>query len=189
MIYLKIFLIGLFISTTAIAQNKIITSDIALYRIEEKVTFLSAYKTFRKQLNIFRCFENKVLLLPALELDKANLKTLPSVKKVKSFDEESKKFLKKLILLEKALIHIKKQGRHYDKKFLKYFERSKCLNSPYKTWSKQMKYLVTVELYFQERFKKGPSHIPLTTFDPQTWENVRFYLLSLDKKFKHDVFF
>ncbi|RLA64954.1 MAG: hypothetical protein DRQ88_09675 [Epsilonproteobacteria bacterium] len=186
MLYLKLLLVGAFLSTNVVAKNKIITSDIALYRVQDEVVFLSSYKAFKKGLRIFRCFNKNVLFLPALGLDKESLKTLPSVKQIKTFDDDSKRFIKKVILLKKALIHIKKQKRKYDKRFFTYFEKHKCLNRPYRSWSKTIQNMVTVELYFQERFKKGTK---LKIYDPKVWENVKFYLLSLDKKINHDVFF
>lgn len=182
---LYILLISLFLSTNVFAQSKLISSDIAIYRVQDEVVFLSQLKAFRKNLIKFRCFKDKVLLLPALGLDEKSLKVVPSMKKLKSFDKDSKEFINKVILGNKALIHIKKQKRKYGKKFLKYFEKGNCLKGPYRKWSEQIKNLVTVELYFQERFKKGKSK----SFDSKTWENVKFYLLSLDKKIGHDVFF
>jgi len=190
MFNLRLLLSGLLLfSPITFAKTKVITSDIALYRVADKIKFLSNFRQGRKDLIKFRCFESKLLLLPALGLDKASLKTVPSAKKIRKFDEKSKKFLKKIILMEKALVHIKKQGRKFGKKYLKYFEKHKCLNSPYHTWSKGLQNMVTVELYFQERFKKGASDVPIKTYDPKTWENVKFYLLSLDKKIPHNVFF
>jgi len=190
MFNLRLLLSGLLLfSPITFAKTKVITSDVALYRVGDEITFLSDIRVGRKDLIKFRCFQSKVLLLPALGLDKASLKTVPSINKIRKFDKESKNFLKKIILMKKALVHVEKQGRKFGKKYLKYFEKHKCLNSPFRTWSKTLQQLVTVELYFQERFKKGSSHVPIKSYDPKTWENVKFYLLSLDKKIPHNVFF
>jgi hypothetical protein len=190
LLFRKTFLISLLLfPLLTFANKKVITSDVALFRVGDRIVFLSTYKAFRNELRIFRCFESKGLLLPALGLDKVSLKKLPSYNKIKSLDEDAKEFLKKAILLLKAKLHIEKQGRKYGKKYLKYYEKHRCLNSPYKSWPEGLQLLVTVELYFQERFRKGTSTKPLKNYDAKTWENVKFYLLSLDKKLPHNVFF
>ena len=165
--------------------EKVITSDFALYRVENKIQFFSQFNDFRKSLDIFRCFKSKMLLLPALNLDIANLKKLPSISDIKKLDKNTKFFIKKIILLEKALIHIEKQGRKFDKKSFSYFEDHECVNRPFRNWPKLLQELVTVEIYFQERFIKKKAY----GFHPQTWKNVKLYLLSLDKKIFHYVFF
>lgn len=164
------------------ALSEVNVSDRAIFRIENKVYFISDLNKDNKQLNKLRCMKNNSVLLNALSLssdDYSKILKLPTeLDKLQS----NKELLYRLTRLYKVQSFATNRKVSIDVEKLKEWGIAKCVGESWNKWPDQLKTLIKTELYLRDRFIiKDGKELDVTS--------LKSFLSSIDKKTKHFNFF
>lgn len=158
-----------------------VTKDRALYRVDNHVVFLSEARTQIKELGKFRCLKKGWEGLKLTGLTKSDYPKYPLLPLNKKNLSEHKDFVLKYIRLQKIKNFAKFQLVRIDDNVLRKINKKNCFRDGYKSWSKEVMELVKLELYIKSRY--------LNNDGEKNEENLRSFLLTIDKKFSNILFF
>ncbi len=168
-----------YLFSTAFAE-KILYQDRVLFKVNKKTVFLTDFKIYMKEYELFKCLQENSQVLKVLKLN--DHLTLPKLlfKKKNSLPEIEKKHIQKLIKLIKLQVFSSRYKATLGADFLKALPQKKCQAPPFSDWGQELKSLFQMELYVLERFPQGKGRAP---------KELELFLQSVDKKIEHTSYF
>lgn len=134
---------------------KLVFSEQAVFKVEDKIFLLSDIVKFGKNLNLFRCLHPDALILQTLELDKKNQEIIPDFAVLGEADlMEDGIYLQRVLKLMKLNAFMGKQSVELDKNSLTNFKGDKCgvALGNFESWAKELKELFLLEGFWSDRF-------------------------------------
>lgn len=135
--------------------GKLVFSEQAVFKIEERIFLLSDIVKLGNNLVLFRCLHPDALILQSLDLDKKNQSDVPAFTTLGEADLlEDNLYLQKMIKLIKLNIFVGKQNVELDKSSLNAYKGEKCGVSlgGVESWPKELKELFVLEGFWIDRF-------------------------------------
>lgn len=145
----------LFLCTSVWAKTgKLVFSDQAVFKVEERVYLLSDVYKLGAAFQQFRCLVPDSLLFGNVGLDKANTPELPDFSVAGGVDlQEESLYLSRVLKLIKLEVFIGKQSLDIDKNSLKDIKTDGCgVLGSYDAWPKDLKELFRLEGFWNDRF-------------------------------------
>lgn len=188
---MKILLSGLLLSMIAIQfealaakdVGKVLFKDTAVFRVQEKVYFLTDLKEYQGVVRSIDCIRPRPFLLKVLKLNRKVLPPFP--KNLANFDIQSRALVwRDLLPLMKLWQFLSPEGRRVTKKELKGLGEFRCsvamLNRP----SRAMREFFVLNQYFLDRYGK-------TTLVGKEggMSSARTFVEGINKKLEHHLFF
>ena len=169
----------------------LISRDAAVFRIDEKVVFFSELWQLLSSIQTFSCLKKNSLLLSALNLME---RPLPRWNKDAATEinlTEEYPLLMKIVTLVKVQSFVAAQKMHVADHF-KEWRASGCLagvkDKNQVEWEKELLPLFKAESFLYERFGRTATGDPIAA-ENSTRSSIQLFFITLDKKFKHHVFF
>lgn len=134
---------------------KLVFSEQAVFKIEDKIFLLSDIVKFGKSLSLFRCLNPNALILQTIELDKKNQEIIPDFAVLgEAYLMEDGIYLQRVLKLMKLNVFMGKQSVELDKNSLTNFKSEKCGTTlgSFETWGKELKELFLLEGFWSDRF-------------------------------------
>jgi hypothetical protein len=174
-------------ASLANSSGKLIEKDVAAFRVQNKIVFLSELSPYISHLNTFRCFKEDSILLDALKLDKLSMPKVLQFK-TNSADELANRapIVKKIVSLLKAQLFANKQRVSVEGDFIKSLGVGDCISGAWDNWPNELRSMVQAELFFRDRFKREDSSVLETSKFKASMEE---FLETIEKKIEHDLFF
>lgn len=142
---------ALIVSSNSYCSNK----DIAIFRFEGKVIFVSDLNHNMDSIRTFRCFPFNSLLLKNTGLNKSSQKSLTKFNTVESSFNKRLKFLSKSIKLEKLIFFANKQAITIDKSSINILNSKRCIKENFDKWPTYLQEMTRAEIYLRDRFVLG----------------------------------
>lgn len=152
---MKYFLLSFLLAFSVWAKTgKIVFSEQAVFKVEEKVFLLSDVSKLSADLKNFRCLLGDSFLLESLELDKKHHEAFEDYSSLGVIDlQEEGLYLHKLLKLVKLKTFLGKQSLEIDKNTLKNLKIESCGKlGAYESWPKDFKDLFRLEAFWNDRF-------------------------------------
>ncbi|MBT3585582.1 MAG: hypothetical protein HN509_11810 [Halobacteriovoraceae bacterium] len=165
-------------------KRQLILEDVAVFRIEGQVFFVSDLRQFSDKLKVMRCFKFSSLLLKATALRKTDQKRLPKL----SYDSlsllKNKGFISKILRLIKLQLFIKGQKLKINPNKNNVLRPAGCIKRKYSQWPSDLKALAHAELYFRDRFKNQEGS---KKEDEKMKKSISVFIDTVDKKISHEL--
>ncbi len=194
--------------------GKLIFSDQAVFKVEERVFLLSDVHKLGAAFQQFRCLVPDSLIFNNVGLDKTSTPELPDFSQTGGVDlQEESLYLSRVLKLIKLEVFIGKQSLDIDKNTLKGIKTEGCgVLGPYEAWSKDLKELFRLEGFWNDRFSleamklsdkdieelklknpkvKGPSFTKLLDEEKMKRgrESAQSFMKTVDKQLGHEIFY
>jgi len=145
----------LFFFDVSAKTSKIVFSDQAVFKVEEKVYLLSDIVKFNKSFSIFRCLLPHSMMLQVLDLDLKSLEIIPKYDGLRDLDlKEESLYLQRLLKLMKLNIFIGRQNITADQALITGLKPENCSATlgKFESWDKDLKSLFTLEAFWSDHF-------------------------------------
>tara|TARA_Y100001970_G_C14185021_1_gene832072 strand:+ start:296 stop:1009 length:714 start_codon:yes stop_codon:yes gene_type:complete len=201
-------------SEKKVDRKKLLVKEEAVFKIKERVFFLSDLKPIIKEIRFVRCLSSKSLILQGVGLNRGVLLTIPVINSVQSLNRRQEEFLRKLIRVIKASIYIKGRQKEFNKSLFKSTLFRRCKKRVYGSSVKNenKKDLMLTESFLKDRFDPKSQAVDLNQYEIfkkknkvlnekalkeayarkrnlEIVESIKLFVASLDKRISHETYF
>ncbi|WP_127716422.1 hypothetical protein [Halobacteriovorax sp. HLS] len=181
-------IIFIFFEASVLASTILSTTDkskdMAIFKIEEQVYYLSDINESLKDLSVFRCLDQKSLLLTSLKISKREYEEFNSFLPDYSALGRRQEQLEKLMILHKMLLYSVPISINVSQDNLNSIGFSKCNKST--KLSNTMKLMIKSEFHLRDRFIRNRDSF---TIDENLLEKLRIFYSGIDRKLRGQVYF